>query len=114
MKISAKKGQHYLLSARARSLSLMQIMRLSEEESFELFKQSRWSDNNGDPICPKCGHKEHYWIGTRKQWRCKSCSHTFSVTSGTIFANHKMPLRNYLAAIAIYSNAVKGISALSS
>jgi len=90
----------------------MQIMRLTEEESFDLFKQSRWSDNGGDPVCPKCGHKEHYWIGTRKQWCCKSCVHTFSVTSGTIFANHKMLLRNYLAAIAIYSNAVKGISAL--
>ena len=88
----------------------MEIMRLSEEEAFELFKQSRWTD--GKPVCPRCGHKEHYWIGTRKQWRCKSCNHSFSVTSGTIFANHKMPLRNYLAAIAIYSNAVKGISAL--
>ena len=106
------KGQHYLLSAKARSLSLMQIMRLSDDEAFDLFKQSRWSDNDGDAVCPRCGLKEHYWLGTRKQWRCKSCNHSFSVTSGTIFANHKMPLRNYLAAIAIYSNAAKGMSAL--
>ena len=108
--MSKSKGQHYLLTAKARSLSLMEIMRLSEEEAFELFKRSRWT--GGKPVCPRCGCTEHYWIGTRKQWRCKSCNHSFSVTSGTIFANHKMPLRNYLAAIAIYSNAVKGISAL--
>jgi hypothetical protein len=34
------------------------------------------------------------------------------VTSGTIFAFHKMPLRQYLAAIAIFMNEVKGKSAL--
>lgn len=105
-----KPGQHYLLSAEARSMSLMQIMRLTDDEAFEMFKASRWSD--GEPSCPRCNHKEHYWLGTRKQWRCKSCNHSFSVTSGTIFANHKMPLRNYLAAIALYSNCAKGMSAL--
>lgn len=111
MKTTTKKsGQHYLLSAEARSLSLMQIMRLSDDEAFSMFKSARWND--GEPRCPRCNHKEHYWIGTRKQWRCKDCGHSFSVTSGTIFANHKMPLRNYLAAIAIYSNAAKGMSAL--
>lgn len=75
-----------------------------------MFREARWGDD--EPSCPKCGNQDHYWIKTRKQWRCKACNHSFSVTSGTIFANHKMPLRNYLAAIAIYSNAVKGISAL--
>ena len=40
------------------------------------------------------------------------CGHTFSVTSGTIFAHHKLPLQVYLGAIAIYTNAVKGLSAL--
>lgn len=38
--------------------------------------------------------------------------HTFSVTSGTTLASHKRPLKVYLAAIAIYCNAVKGMSAL--
>lgn len=38
--------------------------------------------------------------------------HTFSVTSGTIFAFHKQPLKDYLIAIAIFTNAVKCISAL--
>ena len=110
--MNKQKGQHYLLSAKARSLSLMEIMRLSEKEAFDLFKQARWSGSSGDPICPRCGHKHHYWIGSRKQWRCKDCNYSFSVTSGTIFSNHKMPLRNYLAAIAIYSNTAKGVSAL--
>ena len=87
-------------------------MRLSDDEAFDMFKSARWQD--GEPVCLKCGGLEHYWIGTRKQWRCKhkECNHSFSVTSNTIFANHKMPLRNYLAAIAIFSNTARGISAL--
>ncbi len=39
-------------------------------------------------------------------------SHFLSPTSGTIFSSHNLPLSVYLAAIAIYTNAVKGISAL--
>src|SRR5271156_6198394 len=34
------------------------------------------------------------------------------LTSGTLFASHKMPLRAYLAAIAIFCNEVKGKSML--
>ena len=107
-----KSGQHYLLSAEARTLSLMQIMRLSDDQAFEMFKSARWE--NGEPVCPQCGGVEHYWIKTRKQWRCKhkECKHSFSVTSGTIFANHKLPLQTYLCAIALYSNCAKGMSAL--
>ena len=34
-----------------------------------------------------------------------------AITSGTLFASHKMPLRAYLAAIAVFMNEVKGKSA---
>ena len=40
------------------------------------------------------------------------CRYQFSVTSGTIFASRKLPIRDYLLATAIFVNAVKGISAL--
>jgi hypothetical protein len=42
----------------------------------------------------------------------KACRHQFSVTGGTIFASRKLPIRDYLAGITIFVNAVKGISAL--
>src|SRR6202042_3298511 len=35
-----------------------------------------------------------------------------TLTSGTLFAYHRMPLQNYLAAIAIFCNEVKGKAAL--
>ena len=51
-------------------------------------------------------------LKTRLQFRCNECFHTFSVTSGTIFASHKKPLKIYLLAIALFTNAVKSMSAL--
>ncbi|MGE4420517.1 MAG: IS1595 family transposase [Sulfurimonas sp.] len=106
-------AQHFLLSANARDLSLMKLFNMSEDEAFENFKAVRWSDTNGEPVCPSCGNcSEHYFLKTRRQFRCKECNHTFSVTSGTLFASHKKPLKIYLIAIALFTNAVKSISAL--
>ena len=82
-------AQHFLLSAQARTLSLRKIYSLSDDQAFEMFKQSRWGHH--DAICPCCGSvAKHYFIKTRRQWRCRDCNHTFSVTSGTIFASHKL------------------------
>ncbi len=56
---------------------------------------------------------EEYWfLRSRQQWRCRACGHTFSVTSGILFAHHKLPLQVYLGAVVIYSNAANGLSAL--
>lgn len=104
--------QHFLLSAKARTLSARQVMELTDQQAFGLFKELRWGEGE-EVACPCCGVVDrHYFIRVRKQWRCRDCGHTFSVTSGTIFAFHKLPLKVYLAAIAIYTNAVKGLSAL--
>ncbi|RXJ98460.1 DDE transposase [Arcobacter sp. CECT 8989] len=106
-------AQHFLLSSKARELSMIKILMMSDMEAFELFKNVRWNATNGEPVCPCCGSvKKHYFLKTRMQFRCKECFHTFSVTSGTIFASHKKPLKIYLLAIALFTNAVKSISAL--
>lgn len=46
------------------------------------------------------------------QYRCKECFLTFSVTRETLFAHHKLSLQTYLLVIALFTNAVKSISAL--
>lgn len=105
-------SQHFLLSAKARTLSVLKVMQMNDAEAFTVFKELRWGAGN-EVSCPCCGViGKHVFRRDRKQWRCVDCDHTFSITSGTIFANHKLPLRTYLAAIAVYTNAVKGISAL--
>ncbi|STO54226.1 transposase [Canicola haemoglobinophilus] len=104
-------AQYFLLTSKARLLSPIKIAQLSDDETLSMLSALRWESDN-EQVCPKCGVKHQaYFISTRKQWRCKHCKHTFSITSGTIFANHKLPLQTYLFAIALFVNAVKGISA---
>jgi transposase-like protein len=90
-------------------MSLKEIFQLTDNEAFEIFKSLRWNDK---VICPDCGCERHYFIQTRKVWQCKECKKQFSVTSGTIFAYHKLKLQDYLGAIAILSNSAKNHSML--
>ncbi|HTQ35052.1 MAG TPA: IS1595 family transposase [Stellaceae bacterium] len=105
-------SQHFLLSASARSLSLAAILRMTDEDACTKFREIRWSETNGEPVCPRCGGCVVWPIPSRRTWQCKACGKQFSVTSGTIFHSRKLAIRDYLAAIAIFVNAVKGVSAL--
>lgn len=105
-------AQHFLLSAAARTLSIAKVARLSVEDAIEVFKSIRWADTNGAPVCPNCGCAAVNAYKTRPIFKCKGCSKQFSVTSGTIFSNRKMPVRDILLAIAIFANGAKGYPAL--
>lgn len=105
-------AQHFLLSAKARTLSLARVMRLSDEEAFAVFREVRWPQTEGKPICPRCGSVEAYEYTTRRIFKCKGCGAQFSVTTNTIFASRKLSLRDVLGAIAIFVNGAKGVSAL--
>jgi transposase-like protein len=105
-------AQHFLLSAKARTLSLKSIFRMTDDQAHDTFTAIRFADNGGAAFCPRCEYTAVYTYAARRIWKCKACGHQFSVTSGTIFASRKLAIRDYLAAAAIFVNAVKGISAL--
>lgn len=105
-------AQHFLLSTAARSLSLAKVARLSEEEAHNAFQTIRWVESGGRPVCPYCNCDACYTFKARRIFKCKACLKQFSVTSGTIFASRKLPIRDYLLAIAIFVNGAKGHSAL--
>ena len=48
-------SQHFLLSSKARTISVKKIASMSEKDCFEYFKSIRWSSNRGNPVCPTCG-----------------------------------------------------------
>lgn len=104
--------QHFLLSAAARTLSLKQVFRMSEDQAYETFCELRWPETDGEAVCPKCGCAETYNITSRRRFKCVACYHQFSVTSGTIFASRKLSFVDLLAAIIIFVNGAKGVSAL--
>ena len=108
-------SQHFLLSAKARTLSLAKVLRATDAETEATFAGIRWANTDGKPVCPTCGGLDPYECRRPNgalRFRCRECRKDFSLTSGTLFAFHKLPLRSYLAAIVIFCNEVKGKSAL--
>jgi transposase-like protein len=78
--------QHFLLSPAARTLSLGNIMRMSDEAAHARFVAIRFAVNNGEPFCPHCGALKIYTLAEMPiRWKCSSCRRKFSVTSGTLF-----------------------------
>jgi transposase-like protein len=94
------------------TLSLESVLAMTEDEAREAFARIRWHDGNGKPSCCRCGCIELYTCKAEKLWKCKDCGFRFSLTSGTIFASRKLPVRDILAAIAILANPSKRYSAL--
>ena len=108
-------SQHFLLSRRAKTLSLATVFRMSDADAETTFRKLRWEAMDGEPVCPKCGGLDAYEYRRETGalcFECKACKAHFSITSGTLFASHKLPLRMYLAAIAVFCNEVKGKSML--
>ena len=108
-------SQHFLLSSAARTVSLGQVFQMTDAAAESVFATIRWTDTAGRPVCPHCGCAR--WWDCRRpnggpRWRCQACGKDFSLTNGTLFAFHKLPIRSYLAAIVIFCNEVKGKSAL--
>jgi transposase-like protein len=105
-------AQHFLLSAKARTLSLRSIFADGEDKAYATFCELRWPETNGEPVCPHCGSLDAYTITTRRRFKCADCGKQYSVTSGTIFHSRKKSFTDLLAAACIIVNGAKGISAL--
>ena len=91
----------------------MNLMKLtdtfhSEERCRDYLAELRWP--NG-VACLRCGAMKHAFDSERYVWDCYSCGYQFSVLSGTIFHDTKLPLRKWLMAAYLMTESRKGISA---
>jgi transposase-like protein len=80
----------------------------NELDAVKYFEQFRWGKK---PACPYCGSMS---IGERNKdlrWHCKDCFKSFSVTTNTNLHNTRLPLKSWLYAFGVISDAKKGISA---
>ena len=79
----------------------------SDNRCRDLLEALRWPEGVS---CPRC-EKGKVWETARAQYHCASCDYRFSVLSGTIFHDTKLPLQKWFLAVAIMVEAKKGISA---
>lgn len=80
----------------------------NERNCIDAIAAMRWPD--GKPVCPACGHKDHYWLATQKRWKCKECWKQFSVKLNSIFESSLIPLNKWLVAMWMIGNCKNGVS----
>jgi transposase-like protein len=80
-----------------------------EETCLKHFTAIRF--RNGE-YCPHCGHKDIYTFKDGKRYRCAACKQDFTIKTGTVFGESKLPLRKWFIAIYLLSNTSKGISSV--
>ena len=98
-------------------LSKIRAASRDEGKAVEFIEAGRWGD---DPACPKCGSVDVYQMRDRKtgereknyRWRCRDCKKMYSVRTGTVFEETRLPLSVWLHALWRACSSKKGVSAL--
>ena len=82
-----------------------------EESAVRYFERMRWGD---EVVCPFCGktHISEMKNHTPMKYRCRDCRKFFSVRTGTVLTESKLPLQKWLLAIYILTNTTKGVSSI--
>lgn len=62
--------------------------------------------------CPHCDHKVIYEFKGGRRYRCAGCKQDFTIKTGTIFGESKLPLQKWFIAIYLLSTSNKGISSV--
>jgi transposase-like protein len=88
----------------------------TEDEALDYLIRARWPEG---VRCLACDHDKVYQIATRgktnkpcRLFECGECKLHFSATTGTLFHDSHLPLTKWFMAMALMSEAKKGISAL--
>ncbi|WP_432814784.1 IS1595 family transposase [Sphingorhabdus sp.] len=80
----------------------------NEEAARQYFENNRWV---GEVSCPHCGSLSVAPVKNMKPmpYRCRDCRQHFSVRTGTVLAESRLPLHKWLMAIYMMTTARKGI-----
>lgn len=84
----------------------------TEASAIEFLEAVRWG---GEACCFRCGCVDVSRVESKRQrplWYCTGCKRQFSVTTGTVMEDTKIPLHKWLMAIHLMCASKKGISSL--
>lgn len=80
-----------------------------KQSAIDFLETERWSDRVN---CPRCDSLHTKRIGNQDKLNCDGCRRQFSVRTGTIFENTRIPLRKWLYAFTTVETALNGISGI--
>ena len=100
-------GKHY-----REGMSLVQLMDLfpTEEAAHDWFVEKRWSETGRH--CPRCGSTVTTPSKRQFTFWCPDCKQRFSVRTGTILEESRLPLRKWALAIYLHLTSLKGVSSM--
>ncbi|WP_048438062.1 transposase [Caenimonas sp. SL110] len=100
------------LSKKAVDFGQEDLAKLSEKQAVLLLAELTWGSTTEMP-CAHCGTVDtHYFSVKELRWKCKCCGKRFSVTSGTVLADHKLSLKKILCMAFTWANGASGLPAL--
>jgi transposase-like protein len=100
------------LKSRVIDIGMEDLEQLSPRQAVMFMAEAMWGSTTCMD-CPHCGTlDEHYFRNKELRWKCTSCGKTFSVTSGTVLADHKLPLTKILKMAFSWANGASGKPAL--
>lgn len=90
---------------------------VDEHAAVHFLEKQRWGDTPG---CPKCGCTNVYQMQDSKtgerqtnyRWRCRECKKQYTVRTGTVMEDSRIPLNNWCYAFWAACSSKKGVSAL--
>ncbi|MBC7500581.1 MAG: transposase, partial [Herminiimonas sp.] len=96
------------MSTKAVGMGLSDLEKLTAKEGVMLVAKMLWGSAKVMP-CPHCGTIDsHYWRLKELRWKCAGCDKGFSVTSGTVLADRKLPLLTILKIAYLWSTGASG------
>lgn len=83
----------------------------TEQVAKEYLENRRWKSGR---CCPHCGSVRTVEVKSEKPmpYRCQDCREHFSIRTGTILTESKIPLHKWLFAVYLMTTARKGISSV--
>lgn len=82
----------------------------TEQHAIDHLRAIRWGENDERAYCPYCGSTRVMHFKDNKNHKCHDCRKRFSIKVGTIFADSKIQLRKWFAAIWMITSHKKGIA----
>lgn len=111
------RGQGKVGQNKSEVIEAMPLACCDEDAATHMLEKLRWGD---DPACPHCGCTGNvYKMASRKtdgrekhrRWRCRDCSKQFTVRTGTVMEESRIPLKFWCWAFWKLCASKKGFAA---